>query len=439
MVCCITDASTPRAAGGPASGPDAPPGCPPGADGPRERAAATPANSAVLVRVFMRKTHFEPSDPSPRRPTQPARATSRRPIPPNPARSQRTNQRQPSVKPRASPRTILPFLEKPSLPTRLATIHDAAQRLREGGVVAFPTETVYGLGADALSHRAVDRVFTLKGRPSTNPLIVHASDEAMARAVVNDWPDSAAALARAFWPGPLTIVLPKAPGVPLNVTAAGPNVAVRCPDHPVAIALIEALERPIVGPSANLSGRVSPTTAAHVRESFSPDDVMILDGGPCRAGIARTVGSRAGDAPRVLRQGVVTPDMIAGVIGARPEIARHAADVAGPAAPLASPGMLRSHYAPESRAVLFNAARWPAVLDSAPAVVVVTHDHTRNAPPPHRVVHLPDDATGYAARLYAALREADSLRPDLIAIERPDGVGGVWDALRDRLERATAE
>ncbi|MFM9958593.1 MAG: L-threonylcarbamoyladenylate synthase, partial [Phycisphaerales bacterium] len=328
------------------------------------------------------------------------------------------------------------------LHTRLANIHDAAQRLRDGGVVAFPTETVYGLGADAMSHRAVDRVFTLKGRPSTNPLIVHACDEAMARTIVREWPEHAAALARAFWPGPLTIVLPKAPGVPLNVTAAGPNVAVRCPDHPVAIALIEALERPIVGPSANLSGRVSPTAAAHVRESFSPEDVLVLDGGPCRAGIESTVVSLAEGTPRILRQGVVTPEMIAGVIGVRPLVALHAADVTGPAAPMASPGMLRSHYAPAAKAVLFNPTRWPAVLNGAAVVVVVTHDRTRAAPPPpppHRVVLLPDDATGYAARLYAALREADSMKPGLIAIERPEGVGGVWDALRDRLERATAE
>jgi L-threonylcarbamoyladenylate synthase len=327
------------------------------------------------------------------------------------------------------------------LPLTLATIHAAAQRLREGGVVAFPTETVYGLGADAMSHRAVDRVFTLKGRPSVNPLIVHASDEAMARSVTSSWPERASALARAFWPGPLTIVLPKAAGVPLNVTAGGANVAVRCPDHPIAIALIEALERPIVGPSANMSGRVSPTSAAHVRESFSESDVMVLDGGPCRAGIESTVVSLANGpgAARVLRQGVVTREMIAGVLGEMPEVALHAADVAGAATPLASPGMLRSHYAPEARAVLFGADEWPAVLSRGGAVVVVTHDGSRRAEPPHRVIVMPSEATGYASRLYAALREADSLRPDLIAVERPTGVGGVWDAVRDRLGRATAE
>lgn len=337
----------------------------------------------------------------------------------------------------------------PTLPLTLATIHAAAQRLREGGVVAFPTETVYGLGADALSHRAVDRVFTLKGRPSINPLIVHASDEPMARRVTAAWPDRASALARAFWPGPLTIVLPKAPGIPLNVTAGGPNVAVRCPDHPIAIALIEALERPIVGPSANLSGRVSPTAAAHVRESFSESDVMILDGGPCRAGIESTVITLAdGAPPRVLRQGVITREMIAGVLGEMPGVASHlepsaAAPTTGVLTPLASPGMLRSHYAPTAKAVLFDAGEWPAVLGrpetAGSAVVVISHIGTRTAKPPHRVITMPADATAYATRLYAALREADSVRPSLILIERPDGAGGVWDAIRDRLERAAAE
>lgn len=310
--------------------------------------------------------------------------------------------------------------------------------------MAFPTETVYGLGADALSPRAVDRVFTLKGRPSVNPLIVHACDEAMARSVTASWPERASMLARAFWPGPLTIVLPRAPGVPSAVTAGGPSVAVRCPDHPVAVALIEALGRPIVGPSANLSGRVSPTIAAHVRASFSEADVMVLDGGACRAGIESTVLSLADPyAPaRVLRQGVVTREMIAEVLGDLPEVASGAPDVSGAAAPMASPGMLRSHYAPEARAVLFDAPEWAGVTERAGVVVVVTHEASRALrppKPPHRLILLPDDATGYASRLYAALREADSMKPDLIAVERPTGTGGVWDALRDRLARAAAE
>lgn len=325
------------------------------------------------------------------------------------------------------------------MPLSLAAIHAAADRLRKGGVVAFPTETVYGLGADALNPRAVEKVFELKGRPSNNPLIVHAADEAMAQSVVTEWPGEAAALAAAFWPGPLTLVLPRSSAVPSNVTAGGPNVAVRCPQHPVAIALIEALGRPIVGPSANLSGRVSPTTAEHVLASFEPRDVMVLDGGPCRAGIESTVLSLAGAEPRILRQGTVTGEQIEAVIGVKPVLATKLGAPEGATAPLAGPGMLRSHYAPASAARMFGAGEWPAVLEGAGVgAVVISHSPGRVVRPPARVISMPADATAYAARLYAALREADSVRPDVILIEKPEGEGGVWDAIRDRLERATA-
>lgn len=329
------------------------------------------------------------------------------------------------------------------MPLSLAAIHAAADRLRSGGVVAFPTETVYGLGADALNPRAVERVFELKGRPSNNPLIVHAADEAMAQSVVTQWPGEAGVLARAFWPGPLTLVLPRSTAVPSNVTAGGPNVAVRCPQHPVAVALIEALGRPIVGPSANLSGRVSPTTAEHVLASFSEREVMVLDGGPCRAGIESTVLSLAGFEPRILRQGTVTAEQIESVIGVRPSVTARTTAIEGATAPLASPGMLRSHYAPAAPARLFDAPAWPGILPDAGSpragVVVISHTPGRTVTPPARVIVMPPDATAYAARLYAALREADSVRPDMILIERPTDAGGVWDAIRDRLDRATAQ
>ena len=170
----------------------------------------------------------------------------------------------------------------------------AAQRLREGRLVAFPTETVYGLGADALSEPAVARVFAAKGRPSHNPLIVHVSSIEMAQRVVKEWTREADALARAFWPGPLTLVLEKAACVPGSVTGNGPNVAVRWPRHPVAAALIESFGGPIVGPSANPSGFVSPTTAWHVHQAFAGMDVLVLDGGPCEVGIESTVVSLVG-------------------------------------------------------------------------------------------------------------------------------------------------
>lgn len=324
------------------------------------------------------------------------------------------------------------------MPTHPATITAAAERLRQGGLVAFPTETVYGLGADALNPLAIEGVFRIKGRPANNPLIVHVSDESMARGLASTWPDAAAALAERFWPGPLSIVLPRLALVPSNVTAGGPNVALRCPDHPTAIALIETLGRPIVGPSANPSGGVSPTTAQHVRESFSPDDVLVLDGGPCRAGIESTVLSLAGPTPRLLRQGVITPDMIRSVIGQDVGTSAGTTESGGAASPMASPGMLRSHYAPHAPAVLFAAAEWPVILQRSDAVVVITHVQSRDARPPNRVIRMPNEATAYAASLYAAMRDADAVRPGLIAIERPDAKGGVWDAIRDRLARATA-
>src|SRR5262245_53340115 len=233
----------------------------------------------------------------------------------------------------------------------------AVARLRAGGVVAFPTETVYGLGADALSERAVARVFELKGRPGNNPLIVHVASAAMARDVVapGAWGREAELLSTAFWPGPLSIVLPRSAAVPANVTAGGPNVAVRCPDHPTTLALLEAFGGPLVGPSANPSGRVSPTTAAHVREAFG-DEVMVLDGGACRAGIESTVVSLVGTA-RVLRPGVIGAGEIGRVLARDVEEARHAPQEESLASrPMESPGRLASHYAPAARTLVVESS-----------------------------------------------------------------------------------
>lgn len=321
-------------------------------------------------------------------------------------------------------------------------IAPAVARLRAGGVVAFPTETVYGLGADAMNTQAVGRVFALKGRPATNPLIVHVSGEAMARTVAapGAWTKDAAALARAFWPGPLTMVLAKSERVPPIVTGGGggATVAVRCPAHHVTLAMIEGFGGPIVGPSANPSGRVSPTTAAHVRGSFNERDVLVLDGGACRGGIESTVVSLADS--RVLRPGPVSAEQIAAVLGRAVEGAR-----AGEAAPAgeaaAAPGMQARHYAPRTRAVLFDAtdeARVVASLLSPDRRVAVVSARLPGVPPPHVLVRMPQDAEGYAARLYAAMREADELGLDLIAVERPTDPGSLWDAIRDRLSRATS-
>lgn len=316
---------------------------------------------------------------------------------------------------------------------------EAVRRLRSGGLVAFPTETVYGLGADALDERAVRRVFALKGRPPGNPLIVHVPDEAGARKVAGDWPAEASALAARFWPGPLTIVVPRSARLPALVTAGGPTVAVRCPDHHLTLALLEAFGGPLVGPSANPSGQVSPTSAEHVRAAFREEDVFVLDGGPCRGGIESTVVSLAEPA-RVLRAGLITPAQVAEAIGRPVETARAGeTSPAGETAP--SPGRQSHHYAPRARAVLFDRGQWPGVLESGAGPVAVLTHSGQTAPRPHTVIAMPASAPAYAARLYAALREADALNPALIAIERPpDGPedAEIWGAIADRLARATA-
>lgn len=312
-------------------------------------------------------------------------------------------------------------------------IASAVAILTAGGVVAFPTETVYGLGADALNPAAVARVFALKGRPAANPLIVHVSGEAMARRVTSAWPEAAALLARAFWPGPLTLVLPKAARVPDAVTAGGPTVGVRCPDHHVTLALLEAFGGPLVGPSANPSGRVSPTTAAHVREGFG-DSVFVLEGGPCRAGIESTVVSLVDERPRILRPGVISAAQLSTALGRTVEVA--AAGSVADAGPAPSPGMQAIHYAPAAPAVVFDRSEFDRVLRTQARVAVLAHSPLTVAQP-HALIRMPATAPEYAARLYAALREADSLSPSLIAVERPPTGDPVWDAIADRLRRAT--
>lgn len=328
----------------------------------------------------------------------------------------------------------------------------AVARLRTGGVVAFPTETVYGLGADALDPECVRRVFQLKGRPAHNPLIVHVSGVEMARRVVAAWPEPARRAADAFWPGPLTLVLPRAAVVPPIVTAGGPTVAVRCPDHPLTLALIEAFGSPIVGPSANPSGAVSPTRPEHVREAFSEEDVLVLDGGPCRVGIESAVLLLPDEprSPRLLRPGIIGAEAIARVIGRPVEApigdeaaAGHDPHAAPPGA-LPSPGMLPVHYAPRAPALLVGAGEVPRLLTGAGVVVVVSHMPIE-VRPPHVLVTLPPDPRGYAAGLYAALRRADEASPTQIAVVRPPSPdsrlspeeSAAWRAVLDRLVRAT--
>jgi L-threonylcarbamoyladenylate synthase len=302
-------------------------------------------------------------------------------------------------------------------------IAEAAGVLRGGGLVAFPTETVYGLGADATSGRAVAAIFEAKGRPRFNPLIAHVANTEAAVAL-GELGKVGAALAAAFWPGPLTLVLAKRPGCPVAdlATAGLDTVAVRVPAHPVAQALLRAVGVPIAAPSANRSGHVSPTTAAHVAADLKERVALILDGGPTPLGLESTVIDVTGNLPTVLRLGAVARDDLARALG-------HPVEVAGgpPRAP-ASPGMLARHYAPAARLRLDASAvrRGEALLAFGP-------------PLPHEgpMVNLSPagDLVEAAANLFAALRALDASGAKAIAA-MPIPEQGLGEAINDRLRRA---
>lgn len=319
----------------------------------------------------------------------------------------------------------------PASPDR-RIIADAAELLRAGRLVAFPTETVYGLGANALDASAVEGIYRAKGRPTYNPLIVHVAERAFAREVVAVWTDAADALASRFWPGPLTLVLPKRANVPDNVTAGLPNVAVRVPSHPVAQALLAAVARPIAAPSANKSTEISPTTAAHVAKSLGAAVDMILDGGPTSVGIESTVVDLSTATPTLLRPGSISLPELEDLIGPI-AIAGSRAD----ASARPSPGMLDKHYAPNAAlSVVASHDVVRTILDEREAGhrvgAIVIHADGAAA---NRPIVLPDDAAGYAARLYEALHSLDDSGCDVIVVEQvPDGPA--WLGVADRLRRA---
>lgn len=291
-------------------------------------------------------------------------------------------------------------------------IQRAAAILREGGLVAFPTETVYGLGANALDAEAVRKIFVLKGRPSTSPLIVHVVSIDAAKELAAKWPAKAEELARRFWPGPLTIVVPKRPIVPDVVTAGLDSVGLRVPRHDVALRLLAAAGVPLAAPSANRFTQVSPTRAAHVREAFGTDALMILDGGPCEVGLESTVVAVRGDEVEVLRPGMA-------------RIEAPAWNTVAAGAHL-SPGLHPRHYSPRTPVLLVRNAALPAGLG-----VYLSLGLKANA----RIIPMPSDPAAYAARLYDALHEADHAGADFIAVEAvPEG--SEWAAIRDRLTRA---
>lgn len=308
------------------------------------------------------------------------------------------------------------------------SLRAAALWIREGGLVAFPTETVYGLGADATNGIAVARIFAAKGRPRFNPLIVHVADVAGLDGLA-EVGGLARRLARAFWPGPLTLVLAKSRDCPVSelATAGLPTVAVRIPSHPVAQALIRAAGRPIVAPSANRSGRVSPTTAQHVVDDLGAE-VMVLDGGACRHGLESTVLSLAGASPTLLRAGAITAEMIEAVLGVAPKTG----EPATPDRPSA-PGQLASHYAPNAPVRLMSAGERPkdgeALLAFGPEPPETSGPRFNLSPE--------GDLEAAAARLYEGLRTLDALKPRGIAVA-PVPATGLGAAINDRLKRAAA-
>ena len=313
-----------------------------------------------------------------------------------------------------------------------AAIAQCAERLRRGHAVAFPTETVYGLACDSTSEAAVAEVYRLKQRPSSNPLIAHVLDAAMAKRTVIGWDIRAQKLADAFWPGPLAIILPRRTEICASSVGGRTTVAVRAPAHPVARALIEAFGGPLSAPSANRSGRISPTSAADVAAEFADiDDLPILDGGPCEVGLESTVLDLSRARPAVLRPGAVTTDDLSRVLGTA--VAIFASHTQG-----ASPGTSASHYAPETRAELVAERDLAARLAQETSPVAVIAPAGTAVPAPHELFALPRHASAYAQMLYSTLRRADATRPAAILIVPPTETGGLWDAARDRLMRATA-
>jgi L-threonylcarbamoyladenylate synthase len=313
-------------------------------------------------------------------------------------------------------------------------IASAVDALRAGELAAFPTETVYGLGADAANAQAVRRLFAVKGRPADHPVIVHVARTAQLDEVGRDVPDSARRLADAFWPGPLTIVVRRNPDrVVADATGGLDTVGVRVPDHPVALELLEAFGGGVAAPSANRFGRVSPTTAAHVRADLGDDVQWILDGGPSRVGVESTIVDVTGSEPAILRVGGVSRAEVERVLGR--EVALRTSGEA------AAPGTLASHYAPiadvETVAVRAASTRARELLATGRRVGLLALSE-----PPVAVIEglvvldPPRDVEEYARVLYARMREADELGLDVILVVNPPAADGLSAAVRDRVERA---
>ena len=311
-------------------------------------------------------------------------------------------------------------------------IQHAAEIIKEGGIVAFPTETVYGLGADAFNPLAVARIFEVKRRPYFDPLIVHVAHPADVKKLVKEIPSNAKKLTESFWPGPLTVVLLKEEDIPDIVTAGLPTVAIRMPNHPMALSLIKESKCPIAAPSANPFGYLSPTTAEHVRDQLGDQVDLILDGGPCPVGIESTILSFLEEKPRLLRPGGVSLEEIESVIG-KVEISPIEDDKPS------APGMLPKHYAPRTPIVL-NWNDKNLKIDKNKKIGLLAFQETKNHLKFHSVEVLSKkgDIREAAANLFAAIRRLDALDLDLIVAE-PIPEIGLGRAIMDRLRRASGK
>jgi L-threonylcarbamoyladenylate synthase len=316
-------------------------------------------------------------------------------------------------------------------PADAERLAEAVAALRRGEVIGLPTETVYGLAADARNAEAVENIFRLKGRPADHPLIVHIADAGELSQWASEVPAAALKLTQAFWPGPLTLILKKRADVLDMVTGGQDTVGLRCPAHPLALAVLRQLGTGLAAPSANRFGRISPTSAQHVRDEFGDGVPVVLDGGECEVGIESTIVDLSGAVPRILRPGHIRKPQLEALIG---PVAEGAQELS----PRVS-GSLQSHYAPHTRTELLTRAalveRARACAGNGESVLALT---IAAAVPDVDGIALPGAADAYGHDLYAALRELDMRRADRLLVESPP-LQGDWIAVLDRLSRAAAD
>jgi L-threonylcarbamoyladenylate synthase len=308
----------------------------------------------------------------------------------------------------------------------------AVTLLRAGSIVAFPTETVYGLGADATNDEALRRIFSIKGRPADHPLIVHLAASVQMQDWARDIPPAAYALAERFWPGPLTLILRRRAWVSALVTGGQETIGLRVPAHPVALELLNAFGGGVAAPSANRFGRISPTSAEHVRQELGDGPDLILEGGACRVGIESTIVALTDGNPVILRPGGISPAALEAVMGQK-------VTLPGITRTVRVPGMLASHYAPETPLRLVGSAELPDVAASLAAkgrrAAVMALSGYRSAT--GQTVAMPSEPSAYGYDLYAVIRMLDNGRHDAILVETPPQTEA-WLAVNDRLQRASS-